>query len=163
MGYTFENVKEFLTSWGLHFDTPNGDSNDIPYPQVYERMREDAGDVGGVELQTFISSITDTTDSRTYLKPFSWDEIQKAWEALESPEMQKMLAHPIQFEYCECGCHCHSGVSKGIEYTIYNSLKKNKAFSLRRGHGILGTQLGPLRDTFQECVLAAQEDFDKIP
>lgn len=163
MSFTFENVKEFLTSWGLHFDTPNGDSNDIPYPQVYERMRVDAGDVGGVELQTFISSITDTTDGRTYLKPFNWDEIQKDWESSGSEEMQAMLKHPIQFEYCECGCHCHSACSKGIGYTIYNSLKKNKAFSLRRGHGILGTQIGSLRDTFQECVLAAQEDFDKIP
>ena len=163
MNFAFDNVKEFLTSWGLHFDTPEGESNDIPYPQVYERMKTDAGDVGGDKLQKFVSSITDTTDGRTYLVPDNWEEIEEAWESLDTPALKKMRAHPIQFEYCECGCHCHSGYSKGIEYTIYNSLKKDKAFSLRRGHGILGTQIGPLRDSFEECVKAAQEDFDKIP
>jgi hypothetical protein len=159
----FANVKEFLTSWGLHYDTQNGDSNDIPYPQVYDRMKVDAGDVGGDRLQQFVSSITDTTDSRTYLKPMSWQQVQDAWESLDSPEIKKMREHPIQFEYCECGCHCHEAYSKGIGYTIYNSLEKKNAFSLRRGHGILGTQIGPKRNSFEECVKVAQEDFDNIP
>ncbi len=163
MSFTFENVKEFLTSWGLHFDTPNEESNDIPYPQVYERMKTDAGDVGGDKLQKFVSTITDTTDGRTYLTPDTWEEVEEAWEALDTPELKKMRAHPIQFEYCECGCHCHAAYSKGIGYTIYNNLEKKNAFSLRRGHGILGTQIGPKRNSFEECVKAAQEDFDNIP
>lgn len=163
MSFTFTNVKEFLTSWGLHFDTPNGDSNDIPYPHVYERMKTDAGDVGGDKLQLFVSTITDTTDGRTYLKPMSWHEVEIRWNNLDSPEEKKTKEHPIQFEYCECGCHCHAAYSKGIGYTIYNSLEKKNAFSLRRGHGILGTQIGPKRNSFEECVKAAQEDFDNIP
>jgi hypothetical protein len=163
MAFSFSNVKEFLTSWGLHFDTPNGDSNDIPYPQVYERMKEDAGDVGGDKLQQFVSSITDTTDSRTYLKPFSWKDIEEAWEALDTPELKKMRAHPIQFEYCECGCKCHSAESKGIGYSLHNDLKSKLAFTLRRGHSWMGNQIGPRYATFQEAVIAAQEDFDKIP
>ncbi len=163
MTFTFVNVKEFLTSWGLHFDTPNGDSNDIPYPHVYERMRVDAGDVGGDKLQKFVSSITDTTDGRTYLKPFTWKEVEEVWDHLDSPEEKKMKEHPIQFEYCECGCHCHAAASKGIKYTIYNNLEKKNAFSLRRGHGFLVHQIGPKRNSFQECVEAAQKDFDNIP
>jgi hypothetical protein len=126
-------------------------------------MKVDAGDVGGDRLQQFVSSITDTTDSRTYLKPMSWQQVQDAWESLDSPEIKKMREHPIQFEYCECGCHCHEAYSKGIGYTIYNSLEKKNAFSLRRGHGILGTQIGPKRNSFEECVKVAQEDFDNIP
>jgi hypothetical protein len=163
MSFTFENVKEFLTSWGLHFDTPDGESNDIPYPQVYERMKTDAGDVGGDKLQKFVSSITGTTDSRTYLVSDSWEELETAWESLDTPALKAMLEHPIQFEYCECGCHCHAAQSKGIDYTIYNSLKGNTPLSLRRGHGVFGRQIGPLRDSFEECVKAAQDDFDKIP
>lgn len=75
----FEEVKAFLESWGLHFDTPDGYS-DIPYPQVYERMKTDAGNVGGSQLQKFISCNTDTTDGRTYLCALSWEEVQEAWE-----------------------------------------------------------------------------------
>lgn len=163
MRFTFENVKEFLTSWGLHYDTPNGESNDIPYPQVYERMRVDASDVASDELLNFISSITDTTDGRTYLIPKTWVGVQTAWEKLDSPEVKQMREHPIQFEYCECGCHCHAAYSKGIGYTIYNNLEKKNAFSLRRGHGILGTQLGPKYNDFHDAVVAAQADFDNIP
>lgn len=77
----FLQVQEFLISWGFHFDTPEGESNDIPYPQVYERMKVDAGDVGGSQLQEFISRMTDTTDGRTYLVADDWSEIQDAWES----------------------------------------------------------------------------------
>ena len=76
---TFQNVKDFLVSWGMHFDSRDGESTNIPYPQVYERMKEDAGDVGGSELQRFISRITDTTDGETYLVPESWDYIEEFW------------------------------------------------------------------------------------
>lgn len=77
---TFDNLKEFLTSWGLHFDTPDGESNDIPYPQVYERMKTDAGDVGGPRMQQFISRITNTTDSRTYISYENWYQVLDLWE-----------------------------------------------------------------------------------
>lgn len=91
--------------------------------------------------------------------PSDWDKFIPE----PTPEQIKMESHPIQFEYCECGCHCHAAYSKGIGYTIYNSLQGKKSLSLRRGHGILGTQIGPLRDSFAECVKAAQDDFDNIP
>jgi len=159
----FSDVKEFLTSWGLHFDTPNGDSNDIPYPQVYERMRADAGDVGGDKLQKFVSSITDTTDGRTYLKPFSWEEVEEAWDSLESPEQKRSKNHPLQFEYCECGCHCHTAMSKGVDYSIYNDLESKLPFTVRRGHSWMGIQIGPKYATWDEAVKAAQDDWDKIP
>lgn len=81
MSFTADNVREFLESWGLHFDTPDGDSSNIPYPQVYERMRRDAGDVGGIELQRFVSRITDTTDGETYLTVESWEELAEAWDS----------------------------------------------------------------------------------
>ena len=73
---TFQKLKEFMESWALHFDTPNGDSNDIPYPEVYDRMRDDADKVLGKKASNFIGSITDTTDGRTYLTPCSWEEIE---------------------------------------------------------------------------------------
>lgn len=77
---TSDNVKEFLESWGLHFDTPTGDSSDIPYPWVYVRMKDDALKIGGDKLSKFVSRITDTTDSCTYLTPTSWEEVSAAWE-----------------------------------------------------------------------------------
>lgn len=79
----FQDVKKFLESWGLHFDTPYGESNDIPYPQVYLRVRDDAIKVGGDKLSKFVGQITDTTDSRTYLTPSSWQEIEAAWTNLD--------------------------------------------------------------------------------
>ena len=77
---TFQEVREFLTSWGMHFDTPEGESNDIPYPQVYIRMRDSAShrDPTG-KLGRFISLSTDTTDSRTYLTFGSWDQMEESW------------------------------------------------------------------------------------
>lgn len=76
-----KQVQEFLTSWGLHFDTPDGDSTNIPYPQIYDRMQEDAGYDGGEKLKRFISSITDTTDGQTYLTVSDWNEMNDAWFA----------------------------------------------------------------------------------
>jgi hypothetical protein len=70
----------------------------------------------------------------------------------------------LQFEYCECGCKCHTASSKGIEYSLYNDLNPSKlTFTLRRGHSWMGTQIGPKYATFQEAVIAAQNDWDKIP
>jgi hypothetical protein len=81
--FLFQDVKLFLESWGLHFDTPDGDSNDIPYPQVFTRMMADAFEEGGKKLAHFVNNITDTTDSRTYLKANSWREIEAAWANLD--------------------------------------------------------------------------------
>jgi hypothetical protein len=75
----------------------------------------------------------------------------------------RMEKHPLQFEYCECGCKCHSGSSKGLEYSIYNDLKNKLAFTLTRGHGWRGPQVGPRYANFSEAVMAAQADWDKIP
>jgi len=75
----FIAIRAFLTSWGLHFDTPDGSSNDIPYPQVYGRMQHQAFEMGGDELRRWISSHTDTTDGRTYLTVKSWEELEKLW------------------------------------------------------------------------------------
>jgi len=77
----FQDVKQFLESWGLHYDTPDGVSNDIPYPQVYGRMRSEAWALGkgNPRLYNFIERITDTTDGRTYLTPESWAEVENAW------------------------------------------------------------------------------------
>jgi len=75
----FQDVKLFLESWGLHYETESGESNDIPYPQVYTRMQADAFEDGGPELMQFIERITDTTDGHTYLTAASWTEIEAAW------------------------------------------------------------------------------------
>jgi len=75
----FQDVRSFLESWGLHYDTPDGESNDIPYPQVYTRMRSDALKNGTFRLYDFLDRITDTTDGRTYLTPDSWEEVEEAW------------------------------------------------------------------------------------
>lgn len=77
---TFDLVREFLESWGLGFDTPDGDSSNIPYPAVYHRMRDDARQVYGAKFSLFLGRITDTTDSETYLTPMSWVDVQTAWE-----------------------------------------------------------------------------------
>jgi hypothetical protein len=77
---TFDQVKEFLESWGLSFDTPDGESSNIPYPAVYHRMRDDAQHVHGQDFSKFLGRITDTTDSQSYLTDSSWDDIAESWE-----------------------------------------------------------------------------------
>lgn len=78
----FDAVKNFLESWGMGFDTPDGDSSTLPYPEVYIRLRNDAEmlDPSG-ELSKFVGRITDTTDSQTYLTLTSWDEIEEFWNS----------------------------------------------------------------------------------
>lgn len=73
----FSAVRAFLESWGLGFDTPDGESSTIPYPAVYHRMQREAKKVGGEELSEFVSRITDTTDSQTYICFDSWDEMRE--------------------------------------------------------------------------------------
>ncbi|HEY5268393.1 MAG TPA: hypothetical protein VII94_04640 [Candidatus Saccharimonadales bacterium] len=91
--------------------------------------------------------------------PQEWKEFIPAPTEAE----KKVEAHPIQFKYCEC-CNCYAAQSKGIDYSIYISLKNGKyPVKLSRGHSIYGTQIGPKYATFEEAVIAAQADFDKIP
>jgi hypothetical protein len=76
---TFFKAIDFLTSWGLHFETPEGESNDIPYPHVYLRMRADAEMSYGEEFSNFCGMVTETTDGRTYLTVSSWDELEEEY------------------------------------------------------------------------------------
>lgn len=76
---TVEQVEEFLTSWGLHFDTEYGDSSSISYDYIYPRMCVDAQRCGGDKLRKFVSSITDTTDGETYLCVSSFSELRDVW------------------------------------------------------------------------------------
>lgn len=78
-GMTFDQFKEFLISWGLSFDTPDGDSSTIPYPAVFSRMMDDALARGGQKLTDFVNSITDTMDGQTYLLFPIWENIHEAW------------------------------------------------------------------------------------
>lgn len=75
----FSAVRAFLESWGLSFDTPDGESSTIPYPAIYTRMQKEAKKVGGEELSNFVSRVTDTTDSQTYLSADCWEEIRAAY------------------------------------------------------------------------------------
>jgi hypothetical protein len=75
----FSAVRAFLESWGLGFDTPDGDSSTIPYPAVFNRMKKEANRIGGDELSVFVSRVTDTTDSQTYLSADCWEEIRAAY------------------------------------------------------------------------------------
>lgn len=80
MDMTFDQVKEFMTSWGYHFDTPDGEANDL-IVRVFEHMKADALSEGGSKLKEFIEYITDTTDGRAYMTVDNWDEVQKTWES----------------------------------------------------------------------------------
>jgi hypothetical protein len=86
------------------------------------------------------------------------------WEKFVPPPEPALPPHALNFEYCECGCHCHSALSKGIEYSIYNSLneKENAPYTLFRGHGLFGNKLCKYK-TFGEAQEAARKDFDSIP
>lgn len=77
----FDQAKAFLENWGLHFDTEGGYSTNIPYPQPYQKMRNDAVKIGGESFSKFVGSITDTTDGESYLALHDWKEIQVAWES----------------------------------------------------------------------------------
>ena len=101
-----------------------------------------------------------------YYKMGMAGKVPPSWEKLippPTPEEIRSEKHPLQFEYCECGCKSHSGSSKGIGYSIHNDLKSKLPFTVRRGHGWMGTQIGPKVATFGEAVRAAQADWDKIP
>ncbi len=81
----FIDVKEFLTSWGLHFDTPTWESNDIPFPQVYDRMMSDAIRVGAQlksknNFSYFIALETNVAYCRAHLRAENWNDLKKAWK-----------------------------------------------------------------------------------
>ncbi len=127
-----------------------------------ESAREDAGfsgrwdDGGASRLE----------DQVKFYKMGMKGTVPQEWEKFipaPTPEQIHSENHPLQFEYCECGCHCHSGSSKGIEYSIYNDLKSKLPFTVRRGHSWMGSQIGPKYATWEEAVMAAQNDWDKIP
>jgi hypothetical protein len=78
----FQYVREFLESWGLHFDTPDQVSTSVPF-DTYQLIRADAIQVGGMELQKFVSCITDTTDGETYISMGSnWGKIEEFYNGL---------------------------------------------------------------------------------
>lgn len=127
-----------------------------------ENAREDAG-YGGRWDDGGASRLEDQVK---FYKMGMKNEIPKDWERfIPAPTSEQIRSenHPIQFEYCECGCHCHAAYSKGIGYTIYNDLKSKKSLTVRRGHGIYGIQIGPKFSDWNEAVKAAQDDWDKIP
>jgi hypothetical protein len=73
---SFQTVSDFLESWGLHYDTPNGESSCIPYPQVYARMCQDASNTD-LALREVISVVTNTTDGQTYLRADSYEQLEE--------------------------------------------------------------------------------------
>jgi hypothetical protein len=76
----------------------------------------------------------------------------------------KKKKHPIDFEYCECGCKCYSAGSKGIGYSIYWDLSdKPGGFKLWQGHGRYGVAIGNGFDSLKQAEKAAQKHFDAIP
>ena len=69
----------------------------------------------------------------------------------------------LKFTYCECGCHCFTAVSKGMEYSIFNDLLKPKmTHHLYLGHGRYGERLGSFA-TSEYAKKWAQYDYDKTP
>jgi hypothetical protein len=75
----------------------------------------------------------------------------------------------LKWIYCECGCHCHTAISKGIMYSIYSHLimKNGSAVGigdhdLHFGHARLSPKLGTYKK-FKSAVNAAQKHYDKIP
>ncbi len=69
----FEQVQEFLESWGIHFY--DGHATSIPY-QKYRDMLDDAARVGGNIFYKFIGLITATKDERGYVPYPGWEQVQ---------------------------------------------------------------------------------------
>jgi hypothetical protein len=69
----------------------------------------------------------------------------------------------LKFDYCECGCKSYTAQSKGLEYSIFWDLTKDKkAFSLWRGITWLGAHLGDY-SSYKNAKRAAQNHWNKIP
>jgi hypothetical protein len=73
----FDQVKTFIESWGL---TPENEWLTLPYPTVYQRMRDDATKQYGEKFSKFLGRITETTDSQSYLTDDSWESVEESWE-----------------------------------------------------------------------------------
>lgn len=63
---------QFLESWGLHFDTPDGGPTTIPYPQVFIRMINDARPLGGDKLVDLVKESLNTIDGETFIRLVKW-------------------------------------------------------------------------------------------
>lgn len=124
-------------------------------------------------IELVLAKSKSTTDDESHLlrrqvaiyKHGQGNNIPPEWERylpdLTSEEI-KSRAHSLQFEYCECGCKCHVGTSKGLTYTIFNTLEGEKSCYLFRGHGRSSPPI-KRKCTFDEAVMSAQADYDKIP
>jgi hypothetical protein len=58
---------------------------------------------------------------------------------------------PVNFEYCECGCHCHEADVGGIYFKLYNDLKGNFYLSTK----VSGKTNQVRYDTWDDAVEAA--------
>lgn len=118
------------------------------------------------DASIFSTDIADQLRDQVYFyRQGQANSIPSPWEKFLpdlTEEELKSREHSVQFEYCECGCKCHSATSKGVSYSIYNSLQGDKSLSLVRGHGRYGFDLGKFSNWY-EAVVAAQKDFDSIP
>jgi hypothetical protein len=72
----FEQVKEFFLSWGM--DVSDEWKNQIAYAN-YPKLRDDATRRYGSDFGKFVSRITETTDSQTYVCAYSWDVLETSW------------------------------------------------------------------------------------
>lgn len=67
----------------------------------------------------------------------------------------------LKFEYCECGCKCHSASKKGMHYSIYQTLgTEEKPVILYSGHSRYGVLLGKYK-TFKEAIEAADKHYEE--
>jgi len=64
----------------------------------------------------------------------------------------------LKFYYCECGCKGAQASAGPLHYWIYNDLRGT--FTLRQGHGHLGTKLGEFKS--HESATWAANDHAKV-
>ena len=68
---TSEQFVDYLRSWGLHFDTEDGESSEIPY-EILGRITSECDPT----LARNIIRATNTTDGNTYLRASSQSELE---------------------------------------------------------------------------------------
>jgi rubrerythrin len=88
---TFQDIQKFLESWGLHFDTEHGYSTTIPYPQVFQRMMEDAQKELGIKGHNIVMSITDTMDGETYIAYDSLEDFEEDFSEVAEKVSEEKL------------------------------------------------------------------------
>lgn len=90
-------------------------------------------------------------------------ELPSEWKKFLPKEPKRDNKHPLQFEYCECGCHCFVASSKGMTYSIFMTIVEGEEskYLLSRGHRSYGGQI--IFFTYEEAIKAAQDNFDQIP